>query len=169
MSEPFLGEIRMFGFNFAPTGWAMCNGQILSIQQNAALFALLGTFYGGNGTSTFALPNLQGRRAIHQGQLQGGSVYTIGEFSGNENATLLSSNMPSHSHTVNCFDSTAGTTSPQGALLAKGGSYAASSPSGTMSNSMIAMSGNSIPFSILDPYLCVNFCIALVGIFPSRN
>src|SRR5580700_6989581 len=107
MSEPFLGEIRMFGFNFAPNGWALCNGQTLAISQYSALFALLGTTYGGNGTTTFQLPNLQGQVPIHQGN-GGGGTYVIGEASGSPNVTLLNNNMPLHNHLVNAVTSTSG-------------------------------------------------------------
>src|ERR1700722_17412244 len=118
MSTPFLGEIRMFGFNFAPNGWALCNGQTLSISQYSALFALLGTTYGGNGTTTFQLPNLQGQVPIHQGT-GGGGTYGIGEVSGSANVTLLSNQMPLHSHLVNAVTSTSGNVAqPAGAFPA---------------------------------------------------
>jgi microcystin-dependent protein len=171
MSEPFLGEIRTFGFNFAPQGWAMCNGQVLSIAQNAALFSLLGTFYGGNGTTNFALPNLQSRVGIHQGQGPGLSSYVIGEVSGSESVTLTAGQMPAHSHSLIANAGTAGVSRPDGAVLARTGSntYAAA-PDGTAMNAgAIGQAGGSQPFSILQPFLCLNFCIALQGIFPSRN
>jgi microcystin-dependent protein len=171
MSEPFLGEIRTFGFNFAPQGWAMCNGQILSIAQNTALFALLGTTYGGNGTTNFALPDLQGRVGIHQGQGNGLSTYVIGEVSGTENVTLLTGQMPQHSHGLIANAGTAGVSRPDGAVLARTGAntYAAA-PDGTAMNAgAIGSSGGNQPFSIIQPFLCLNFCIALEGIFPSRN
>jgi microcystin-dependent protein len=171
MSEPFLGEIRMFGFNFAPSGWAMCNGQLLSIAQNAALFALLGTTYGGNGTTTFQLPNLQSRVAIHMGQGNGLSPYVEGQVGGTENVTLTNNQMPQHNHPVTASDGNASATRPGGAVLGRVQTaiYGAS-PDGTVMNAgMIGNSGGSQPFSILQPYLVVNFCIALQGIFPSRN
>jgi microcystin-dependent protein len=177
--EPFLGEIRMFGFNFAPIGWQMCNGQLLSISQNAALFSLLGTSYGGDGVSTFGLPNLQGNVAIHQG-----NNFVIGETGGSETVTLQAVQMPQHNHTVGCDGSgtaqggstfgvgTGGTptnhipglvTSPEHAV------YSASPPNATMSASMIGIAGGSQPHNNLQPYLVLNFCIALQGIFPSRG
>jgi microcystin-dependent protein len=171
MSEPFLGEIRTFGFNFAPTGWAMCNGQTLAISQNAALFSLLGTFYGGNGTTTFALPNLQSRVGIHQGQGNGLSTYVIGEVSGAENVTLNANQMPGHSHGLIANAGTAGVSRPDGAVLARTATntYAAA-PDGTAMNAgAIGRSGGSQPLGIIQPFLCLNFCIALQGIFPSRN
>ena len=172
MSEPFIGEIRMFGFNFAPRGWALCNGQQLAIQQNAALFSLLGTTYGGNGVSTFQLPNLQGRVPIHMGTGAGLSTQVPGEMSGSENTTLLVSNLPSHNHTL-AVNSGAGTqASPSGTYLAESDRrdfQFASSSNATMAASAISSIGSNIPISIMQPYLVVNFCIALVGIFPSRN
>ncbi len=173
--DPFIGEIRMVGFNFAPTGWALCQGQTLPISQNAALFSLLGTFYGGNGVSTFQLPNLQGRVPISQGQLQGGSVYTIGEIAGNENVSILLSNMPSHTHLVNCDINGGGKTTPggnfPGAVTASATEkiYSAGPSSGQMAPTMVAPAGNNLPLSILQPFLVVNFIIALQGIFPSRS
>ena len=171
MAEPFVGEIRTFGFNFAPSGWAMCNGQLMPISQNTALFSLLGTQYGGNGTTTFALPNLQGRVGIHQGQGAGLSPYTIGQVSGTENVTLTQNQMPQHGHGVVANDSAATATRPAGAVPARTTtSTHAAGPDGTAMNAgMIGTSGASLPFSIIQPFLCVNFCIALFGIFPSRN
>jgi microcystin-dependent protein len=172
MSEPFLGEIRLFGFNFAPVGWAFCNGQLLSIQQNAALFSLLGTIYGGNGTSTFALPNLQSRVPIHFGQGPGLSPYVMGQVAGTETITLTSQQMPQHNHTVNVVGSGGNSDSPKTSVPAKTSSpsYSTSAPDGsTMNPNMISFAGNSQPFPIMQPYLTVNFCIAMQGIFPSRN
>jgi microcystin-dependent protein len=171
MAEPFLGEIRMFGFNFAPQGWAMCNGQTLSISSNAALFALLGTTYGGNGTTTFQLPNLQSRVAIHMGQGTGLSPYVEGQLGGVENVTLTTNQMPLHTHPVGASDAPAAATRPAGAVPARttASAYAAA-PDGTVMNAgMIGNTGGSQPFSVIQPYLTINFCIALEGIFPSRN
>lgn len=174
MANPYLGEIRMVGFNFAPVGWALCNGQLLSISQNTALFSLLGTTYGGNGTTTFALPDLRGRVPVHAGQGPGLSNYTLGQLSGAENTTLLSTNMPIHNHLVNC-NSTGGTqATPGSGLLAvestgTSSNYTNASPDSTMSPTMVGNAGGSQPFSNIQPYLCVNFIIALNGIFPSRN
>jgi len=169
MAEPYLGEIRMFAGNFAITGWQMCNGQTLPISQYAALFAILGTTYGGNGTSTFQLPNFQGRVPIHWGQGAGLSPYVIGEIAGTENATLLYNNMPLHSHTVNVVDGPSSAGSPQNNYLAKTAAYSAGPASGTMNPAVIGNAGGNTPFSILQPYLVVTFLIAMVGIFPSRN
>jgi len=172
VSEPFLGEIRMFGFNFAPTGWAMCNGQLLPISQNTALFSLLGTQFGGNGTSTFALPNLQSRVPIHQGQGSGLSSYVIGQSGGFENVTLLATQLPAHSHSVNASSATAAAGRPAGAVPAHpSADIYASAPDGAtvMNAGMIANTGGNQPHGNIQPYLTLNFCIALQGIFPSRN
>ncbi len=172
MSEPFIGEIRMFGFNFAPSGWAMCNGQLLPISQNTALFSLLGTFYGGNGTSDFALPDLRSRVPLHMGQGVGLSPYTLGEDAGLQTATLNDAQLPSHTHTVQASDSAAKLRSPGTGVLGKttGHTYEAA-PDGvtTMNAAMISPTGEGQPFSIVQPVLTLNFCIALQGIFPSRN
>ncbi|HWF49166.1 MAG TPA: tail fiber protein [Solirubrobacteraceae bacterium] len=172
MSEPFLGEIRMFGFNFAPQGWAFCNGQTLPIAQNTALFALLGTQYGGNGQTTFALPNLQSRVAIHQGTGVGLSNYQMGETGGVESVTLISQQMPAHSHPVNVSGAPGTATRPDGAVPARATvDIYAPAPDGTtpMNAGMIGNTGGSQPHTNIQPYLAVNFCIALQGIFPSRN
>ena len=172
MSEPFLGMIATFGFNFAPRGWALCNGQILSIAQNTALFSLLGTTYGGNGQTTFALPDLRGRVPIHQGQGPGLSPYSMGQQAGSESNTLTVNQMPQHTHIATLHASTqpANDTLPTGNYLADGGAY----QSATNTNMNAAAVTNSVaggnqPFGILQPYLCINFCICLEGIFPSRN
>lgn len=172
MSTPYLGEIRMFGGNFAPRGWAFCNGQLLSIAQNTALFSLLGTTYGGNGTTTFALPNLQGRVPIHWGT--GQSSYVIGQQAGAENVTLLSSQMPIHSHTANAVASGGNQASPSGNLPAVESTgtsldYSNSAANTTMNPAMIGNAGGGLPVSVVQPYLAVSFIIALQGIFPSRN
>ena len=174
MANPYLGEIRMVGFNFAPVGWALCNGQLLSISQNTALFSLLGTTYGGNGTTTFALPDLRGRVPVHAGQGPGLSNYTLGQLSGAENTTLLISNMPTHNHLVNCNSNGGTQATPGSGLLAvestgTSSNYTNASPDSTMSPTMVGNAGGSLPFSNIQPYLCVNFIIALSGIFPSRN
>jgi microcystin-dependent protein len=171
MSDPFLGEIRMFGFNFAPYGWAMCNGQLLPISQNTALFSLLGTTYGGDGQTTFQLPNLQSRVAIHQGQGSGLSLYDIGQASGSETVTLTQNQMPQHSHSVSASSAPGTSGRPASAVPARstGEVYAGSSDGTTMSPSMIGNAGGSQPHTNIQPYLTLNFCIALQGIFPSRN
>jgi microcystin-dependent protein len=178
VSTPFLGEIRMFGFNFAPIGWALCQGQLLPITQNVALFSLLGTFYGGNGTSTFALPDLRSRVPLSMGQGTGLSNYTIGQAGGTETVTLSLAQMPAHNHPVNASDSrefslpgpSGRSESPAGHVLARGNVYA-DAPDGTtvMNAGMIGDTGAADPVGIIQPYLALNFCIALVGIFPSRS
>jgi microcystin-dependent protein len=174
MSEPFLGEIRMFGGNFAPTGWAMCNGQLMAISQNTALFSILGTTFGGNGTTTFGLPDMRGRAPVHQGSGPGLSTYVLGQMTGSENVTLSQNQMPIHSHIVNADSNGGGKTTPTsnfpGAVSGTAAEKIYSSASTTTMNPvMIANAGGSQPFPIIQPILCVTFIIALVGIFPSRN
>lgn len=164
----------MFAGNFAPRGWALCNGQILAISSNAALFSILGTTYGGNGVSTFALPDLRSRVPLHPGQGIGLSSYVLGEQTGLENVTLNTSEMPAHSHTVNAVASGGNQASPAGGSLAiesTGTSldYSNAAPTSPMNASMIAPAGNTLPHSNIQPILCVNFIIALTGVFPSRN
>jgi microcystin-dependent protein len=175
MSAPFIGEIRMFGGNFAPRGWAFCQGQILSIAQNTALFSLLGTTYGGNGQTTFALPDLRGRVPIQPGQGPGLSPRTLGEAGGQETVTLIASQMPAHNHGLNVFNGPGTASSPAGAVIAAPVSGAtldkafSATPSATMSPASIGSAGGSQPHNNMPPYQCVNFIIALEGIFPSRN
>ena len=175
MTAPFVAEIRMFGCNFAPKGWAQCNGQLLPISQNTALFSLLGTFYGGDGKSTFALPNLQGSAAMHQGQGAGLSPRVLGEIGGETSVTLLLTEMPLHNHSVmgqNAHLGSIPTVDPtQGLGKAAGGNpYSSQTDALTqMSPSAISPAGGSLPHNNLQPYLCVNFCIAMQGVFPARN
>ena len=184
MSEPFIGQIMIVGFNFAPRGWALCNGQILSIAQNTALFSLLGTTYGGNGQTTFALPNLQSRVPVHFGQGTGLSNYDLGQVGGVENATLSVNNMPAHAHQVAApaSSSDGNDSQPTNNLPAipvvnvNGTDYQVNAYiSGKASDVNMAtggtttVAGGSQPFSILPPYLALNFVIAMEGIFPSRN
>jgi len=178
MASPYLGEIRIFGFGFAPVGWLPCNGQTLSISQYAALFALLGTTYGGNGTTTFQLPNLQSRVPVHQGQGAGLSTYGMGQQTGSENVTLTSSQMPGHTHLVNAVTGGTGAASPSGAYpasvvastaTARVDAYSTGAPNATMNQNMIAPGGGNQPHNNIQPVLCVNFCIATEGIFPSRS
>jgi microcystin-dependent protein len=178
MSDPFLGEIRMAGFNFAPLGWALCNGQTLSISQNTALFSLLGTFYGGNGTTTFQLPNFQSRVPIHQGQGSGLSPYVIGQYGGVENVTLTVGQTAAHTHLVYADGDVPSNNSPSPsgnalATFATGGDIYATAAglkkAVTMNPLMIAAAGGGQPHPNIQPYLVVTFIIALVGIFPSRN
>ncbi|MDQ3898292.1 MAG: tail fiber protein [Actinomycetota bacterium] len=169
MSEPFLGEIMMFAGNFAPRGWAMCNGQILPIAQNTALFSILGTTYGGNGQTTFALPDLRGRVPMHFGQGPGLSARTLGEQGGEESVTLIQAQLPQHSHTANATSADATSSKPDGAVPASGGAYAPASDGTTMSPGFITGGGGNQPHDNMQPYLAINFVIALEGIFPSRN
>jgi len=181
MSDQFLGEIRMTGFNFAPVGWALCNGQTLSISQNTALFALLGTTYGGNGTTTFQLPNMQSRSPMHQGTGLGLPTVVIGEETGTPTATLNIVNMPQHNHVATVTipaSSGAGTTGTPAPGVVPASStardklYSSAAPDTTLGGSTgsnTSLAGGSQPFSIQSPVLVVNFIIAMVGIFPSRN
>jgi microcystin-dependent protein len=172
MSTPYIGQITMFGGNFAISGWAMCNGQTLSISSNTALFSIIGTYYGGNGVQTFMLPDLRGRVPVHQGTGNGLSPYVIGQSAGSERATLTTGNMPAHSHGVNAVGATGNMATVANNLLANGSKpeyYSNAQFSTTMNPSMIAPAGSNQPFSILNPYLTVTFLIALVGVFPSRN
>lgn len=167
MGTPFLSEIRVFSFAFAPRGWALCNGQILPISQNQALFALLGTTYGGNGVSTFALPNLQGRIPMHIG-----NGHRIGEFDGFENVTLNVSEIPGHSHPALCSNvpgGKAGATNSVWAPDNNGNAPYSSVGDTTMAPNAIGFTGGSQTHTNLAPYEVLNFCIALQGIFPSRN
>lgn len=178
--DPFLGEIRMVGFNFAPTGWALCNGQLLAISQNAALFSLLGTTFGGNGQTTFGLPNMQSRVPIHQGQGTGLSPYTMGQMAGNESITLIVSQIPAHNHLMNVNNGNSNQTNPTNNLLAVTNNndsralvqyptYSNAASTGTLANGAISMTGGSTPHPNIQPYLVVNFIIALQGVFPSRS
>lgn len=173
MSEPFLGEIRIFAGNFAPNGWALCNGQSLSITQNTALFAILGTTYGGNGIETFALPNLQGRVPVHTGSLPP-LDFPMGQVGGEAAHTLIAAEMPVHTHVANASTSKGNTAAPAAAVWAADAAgvtaeYQSGAPNTTMAPTAIANAGGSQPHNNLQPYLVVNFIIALVGIFPSRG
>lgn len=178
MSEPFIGEIRMVGFNFAPRGgWMLCNGQLLAIASNTALFSLLGTTYGGNGTTTFALPDLRGRVPLHQGQGPGLSDYVMGEASGSETVTLINSQMPMHNHALTANSDAGGASTSTNNFIASPSdpSTGAAAPSFAQSTNTvmnpqsIGISGGNQPHQNMQPFLCVNFIIATQGIFPSRN
>ena len=182
-TEPFIGEVKLFGFNFAPKGYATCQGQILSIAQNTALFSLLGTTYGGNGQTTFALPDLQGRMPIGQGQGPGLPPYSMGQVGGTPSTTLLSTNMPQHIHTLNAAkvqiqasSANANGGDPDGTFPAVVSSnlYADTPSQGVYTSGAVIsgttdIAGGSQPFSVMNPYLTMNYSIALQGIFPSRN
>ena len=176
MATPFIGQITMFGGNFAPRSYAFCSGQILSIAQNTALFSILGTTYGGNGQTTFALPNLQGRVPIHPGQGAGLSNYSLGQQSGTESTTLLIGNLPAHNHpatvTSNASSGSASDTLPTGNFLAADNQYKNTSNTTLNANAVtvaVGATGGGQPINNLQPYLCINFLIALQGVFPSRN
>jgi microcystin-dependent protein len=171
MSDPFIGEIRLFAGNFAPSGWAFCQGQLLPISQDEALFALIGTTYGGDGQTTFALPNLSGRIPLHQGQGPGLSPRTIGEMAGTENVTLTSSQIPQHTHALHANSAAATGTSPSGALLAATSvaSYDTGPGSTAMAAGAVGNAGGSQPHNNMAPTLALNYIICLFGIFPSQN
>jgi microcystin-dependent protein len=185
MSEPFLGQIEMFSFNYPPKGWAFCNGQILPIAQNQALFSLLGTMYGGNGVTTFALPDLRSRMPLGYGQAQGGPYYNQGESAGEENHTLIITEIPRHNHLLMADSTTAANSNggtPSGTAVLGNSTglidgaqdfqvqmYSNQSPNSTLSPAVIGFTGGTQAHTNIMPYLVINFCIALNGIFPSRN
>jgi microcystin-dependent protein len=177
MSTPFLAEIKMFAGNFNPRGYALCNGQIMSISQNTALFSLLGTQYGGNGTSTFALPNLQSRAPMHRGTGPGLTDRVIGEEAGEESVTLLTSEMPSHTHIPMASSAAGNAVSPAAATWASSSGdrspppfyQSASTPGVNMNPVAVGINGSSQPHNNMQPFLVINFIIALQGIFPARN
>lgn len=169
--DPYLGEIRMFAGNFAPVGWLKCDGQLLSISQNDALFSLIGTTYGGDGQTTFALPDLRGRLPIHTGT-QSGISYTIGQAAGTENVTLTTQQLPAHSHVASVQTQQGNTNTPNGAVWANStlDQFGTDTPlQGAMNVSAAGVVGGSQPHSNMMPFLCVNFIIATEGIFPTQN
>lgn len=169
MSEPFLGEIRMFAGNFPPRGWAKCDGQLMAISQNDALFALLGTTYGGDGTTTFALPDLRSRIPLHQGTGPGLSNYVLGQAAGTETVTLTSTQIPQHTHLMNAANAT--TNSPANAAFGSNGLaiYKVPPAGATMAANIIQNAGGNQPHENEMPFLVLTFIIALEGIFPSQN
>lgn len=172
MSDQFVAEIRIFPFNFPPTGWAFCNGQLMPLSQNTALFALLGTTYGGDGKSTFALPDMQGNAPMQPGQGQGLSLRDLGEMSGVESITLLVSEIPFHTHSMLAASDPGDNTVP-GPAISLAGSIGGSIYSTTNDGQMLAFqalppAGGGLPHNNMQPYLTLNFCIALQGIFPQR-
>ena len=172
MSNPYIGEIRIFSFNFAPKFWALCAGQILPISQNTALFSILGTYYGGNGTTNFALPDFRSRVPTHQGTDASSVQWVIGEQDGEENHTLLTSEMPQHTHLVSASSNAAGLASPSTAFFGNG-PQPVYSPAGSIDSTLAAAAvgtaGGNQAHPNVAPSLVLNFCIALQGIFPSRN
>jgi microcystin-dependent protein len=174
MADQFLAEIRIFPFNFPPTGWAFCDGQIMPISQNTALFSLLGTTYGGDGKSTFALPDMQGNAPMQPGQGQGLSLRDLGEMSGVESITLLVSEIPVHSHALSAdaLDPSDLTAPAPARVLAQSSGVSAYQPAasnlGAMAFQSLPPAGGGLPHNNMQPYLTLNFCIALQGIFPQR-
>lgn len=174
MSDPFVAEVRIFPFNFAPKGWAMCNGQLLPISQNTALFSLLGTTYGGDGKSTFALPDIQGRAVMAPGQGPGLSLHDLGEMAGERTVTLNTPEMPQHTHQLRAHSqdpADLNAPSPQRTLARSDGGNAFGTPdlpAVSMSFSAVSMVGNGQPHNNMQPALTLNYCIALQGIFPQR-
>jgi microcystin-dependent protein len=168
MSTPFLGEIKIISWNFAPKGWALCNGQFLPINQNQALFSLLGTMYGGNGQTTFALPNFRGRAPAHVGS----SLSVVGQAGGQSAHTVTQSEMPAHNHFINCTNNVGTTQNPSGTVILSksvANSFGGNTEAVTMNPGTLLVIGGSQPHENRQPYLVLNFIIALQGIFPSRN
>ena len=176
MTQPYIGQITMFAGNFAPRGWHFCDGTLLPIQQFTPLFSIIGTFYGGDGIQNFALPDLRSRVPLQSGQGPGLTPYDLGEQTGAESITLLTTQMPQHNHPLNALTATATSPTPTGNLLTNavaGGRpenfYAAGNPTTQMSNQAIGVAGGGQPHANIQPVLALNFIIALEGIFPSRN
>jgi microcystin-dependent protein len=173
--DPFVAEIRIFPFNFPPKGWAFCDGQLMPISQNTALFSLLGTTYGGDGKSTFALPNMQGNVPMHPGQGPGLSLHDLGETSGSETVTLLQSEMPAHSHSLMASSTSSSKPNPSGNALARVQSGAtpyvpsAGAPLVNFAGAALSPAGGGQPHNNMQPYLTLSFCIALQGVFPPRT
>jgi microcystin-dependent protein len=174
MADPFVAEIRIFGFNFAPKGWATCDGQILPLSQNTALFSLLGTTYGGDGKSTFALPNMAGNAPMHPGQGPGLSLHDLGEVGGSQTVTLLESEIPAHSHTLMSLAAVGNRTTPVGNTIARvTGATPYLPPAGaalvSMAPEALTPAGGDLPHNNMQPCLTLLFCIALQGVFPPRT
>lgn len=171
MGSPYVGEIRMVGFNFAPQGWAFCNGQVMSIADNATLFNLIGTTYGGDGVSTFDLPNLQCRIPFHQGSDAMGDTMVIGQLAGSEQVTLITSQLPVHSHVLAASNTTGNQPSPAGGVWAASSLdlYSTDAPTLAMSTTTTLPTGGSQPHDNVPPYQVINFIISLYGIYPSQN
>lgn len=172
MADPFTGEIRIFPYNFAPRGWAFCDGQLLPIEQYLELFDVIGTTYGGDGESTFALPNLQGRVPLHPGEGPGLSPYALGDAGGTEGVTLANGQMPAHRHAIQATTAPGTTSTPDGTVvLAAPDSGSAYKTTGTLTSmgNVLAPAGGGAPHYNMQPYLTLNFCIALVGVYPKRN
>jgi len=172
MSEPFIGEIRMFAGNFAPRGWAFCDGQLVAISQNDALFSLFGTIYGGDGRTTFALPDLRGRLPVHQGQGPSLPQWRMGQRAGAETVTLSAGELPAHQHGLQASTDTADAIEPNDRVTADAATtniYGKGTPGVALNDQALAASGGGQPLNNLMPYLCVHFIVAQQGIYPSRN
>ncbi|MCO6457616.1 MAG: phage tail protein [Pirellulaceae bacterium] len=172
MSEPFIAEIRIWGLNFAPRGWAFCDGQLLSIAQNTALFSLLGTTFGGDGTTTFGLPDMRGRAPLHPGQGPGLSLRRLGDRAGAENDTLSLGEVPSHSHTLQASSNEADDDAPEGNVPAASEDVPLFAEAGAlvdMKSGALGTTGSGQPHPNMQPFLVLNFTLALTGIFPSRS
>lgn len=173
MSTPYIGEIRIYPYEFAPKGWAFCQGQTINIAQNTALFSLFATYYGGNGTTTFGLPDLQGRVAVHVGQGPGLSPYNLGQKGGVEDVTLNSQQIGPHSHPANCLNANGNQYQPLNGVwavdAAQGKQYGTTKAGTTMAANIIGPSGNNAPHNNIQPYMTLNYCVALAGIYPPRG
>jgi microcystin-dependent protein len=171
LSEPFLAEVRLVSFNFAPRGWAFCDGQMLPISQNQSLYSLIGTTYGGDGRTSFALPDLRGRTPIHVGRSNGGEHHALGQKSGEETVALAADEMPQHTHALQATNSSGTETAPQGDVLAEASLpvYESFATGVQMGNGSVTNVGGNQAHENMQPYLALNFCIALRGLFPSRN
>lgn len=176
MADPFIGEIKMYGFGWAPRGWATCDGQLIPISQNQALFSLLGTTYGGDGRTTFALPNLQGRLPMHQGDGPGRTPRRMGQAGGQEQVTLTTQQLPAHNHTLEVDNSSgrtggANSADPAGHVLGRPNTkiYSDRAPDSQMDSKTIGDTGGNQAHDNMPPFQVINFCIALVGLYPSRN
>lgn len=169
MSTPFIGTIMAFGFNFPPVGWVLCDGSLLPISQYDALYALIGTTYGGDGVNTFGVPDLRGRSPLSMGQGPGLSNYVQGQLSGTESVTLLPSQMPAHTHTLMATTAPASTNNPNGAVLATAEVWTDIAPDSNMLGTAVSLVGGNQPHENRQPFLVVNFCMATEGIFPSQG
>ncbi len=169
MAEPFIGQVTLFAGNFAPRGWAFCSGQLLAISQNQALFSILGTFYGGDGRTTFALPDLRGRVPVHPGQGPGLANRTLGERGGAEQVSLSTDQIPAHAHNFRATTNAADSTTPAGKILASGPTAYGSGANTQLSNNVIRNTGGGSPHDNMQPWLGLNYIIAITGIYPSRN
>jgi microcystin-dependent protein len=175
VSSPYVGEIRMFGGNFPPAGWAFCDGQLMSIAENDTLFSLIGTTFGGDGQQTFGLPDLRGRLPVHQGTDSTGQAWTLGQLTGAEEVALTAAEMPAHSHFAMGSADQASSSDPTGAVLATlsaagtQSAYGTRSPTGALDASSVTFAGGSQPHSNFMPYACVSFIISLYGVYPTQN